>query len=72
MRPGSSWWISRDLPHLAAWPVGGLRPGVLQRQAVLIDPLMGRCQRGHELLRADHEDHIGRAPGIGGQLAAQG
>src|ERR1022692_1869463 len=60
----------QDLPDLAALSVGGLRPGVLQRQAVLIDPLVRCCQRGHELLRADHEDHIGRAPGVGGQLAA--
>ena len=35
----------QDLPHLAALPVSGLRPGVLQRQAVLIDPLMRRWLR---------------------------
>ncbi len=32
----------QDLPHLAVLPVSGLRPDVLQRQAVLIDPLMCR------------------------------
>src|SRR5450755_2108729 len=59
-----------DLPDLAVLPVGGLRAGVFQRQAVLIDPLVRRCQRGHELLRADDEDDIGGAPGVGGELAA--
>lgn len=49
----------RDLPDLAVLLVGGLRAGVFQRQAVLIDPLVRRCQRGHEPLRADHEDHVG-------------
>ena len=49
----------QDLPELAVLLVGGLRAGVFQRQAVLIDPLVRRCQRGHELLRADHEDHVG-------------
>ena len=58
------------VPDLAVLPVGGLRAGIFQRQAVLIDALMRRCQRGHELLRADHEDHIGRTPGVGGELAA--
>ena len=71
MRPGSSWWISQDLPDLAVLPVGGLRADVFQRQAVLIDALMRRGQRRHELLRADHEDHIGGAPGVGGKLAAR-
>ena len=38
-----------DLPDLAVLPVGGLRAGVFQRQAVLIDALMRRCQRRHKL-----------------------
>src|SRR4030081_3564441 len=59
-----------DFPDLAVLPVGGLRAGVFQRQAVLIDALMRRCQRRHELLRADDEDDIGGAPGVGGELAA--
>src|SRR5450755_694491 len=59
-----------DLPDLAVLPVSGLRAAVFQRQAVLIDALMRRCQRRHELLRADDEDDIGGAPGVGGQLAA--
>src|SRR4029077_15429672 len=48
----------QDLPDLAVLPVGGLRAGVLQRQAVLVDPLVRRGQRRHELLRADCEDHV--------------
>jgi hypothetical protein len=59
-----------DFPDLAVLPVGGLRAGVFQRQAVLINALMRRCQRRHELLRADDEDDIGGAPGVGGELAA--
>ena len=30
-----------DLPDLAVLPLGGLRAGVFQRQAVLVDPLVG-------------------------------
>ena len=30
----------QDLRHLAVLPVSGLRAGVLQRQAVLVDPLV--------------------------------
>src|ERR1700722_2710603 len=62
-----------DLEHLAdvaVLPVGGLRAGVLELQAVLIDTLVGRIQVGDELLRADDEDDVGRAPGVGGELAA--
>ena len=58
-----------DFPDLAVLPVGGLRADVFQRQAVLIDALMRRCQRGHELLRADDEDDVGGAPGVRGELA---
>jgi hypothetical protein len=60
-----------DLPHLAVLPVRGLRACVLEPEAVLIDALVRRCQRGHEFLRADHEDDIGGAPGVGGELAAR-
>jgi hypothetical protein len=35
-----------DLPDLAVLPVGGLRAGVFQRQAVLIDALVRRCSVG--------------------------
>src|SRR5258706_255450 len=63
--------IHQELPGLAVLPVGGLRAGVFQRQAVLIDPLVRRCQCGHELLRADNKDHIGRTPGVGGKLTAR-
>jgi hypothetical protein len=59
-----------DFPDLAVLPVGGLRAGVFQRQAVLLDALMRRFQGRHELLHAGHEDDIGGAPGVGGELAA--
>src|SRR6516225_12303228 len=61
----------QDLPDLAVLSVGSLRAGVFQRQAVGVDPLVRRGQRGHQLLRANHEDDLGRAPGVGGQLAAR-
>jgi hypothetical protein len=50
-----------DFPDLAVLPVGGLRAGVFQRQAVLIDALVRRCERRNELLPADDEDDIGGA-----------
>ena len=40
--------------------------------AVLVDPLMRRCQRGHQFLPADNQDHVGRAPGVRGELASRG
>jgi hypothetical protein len=64
-----------DLQHLpdpAVLPVGGLRAGVFQRQAVGVDPLVRRGQRGHQLLRASHEDHLGGSPGVGGQRPGLG
>ena len=51
----------QDLPDLAVLPVGGLRAGVFQRQAVLVDPLVRGLQGGDELLRAGDEDDVGRA-----------
>src|SRR5580658_3732211 len=59
-----------DLPDVAVLPVGGLRPGVLELQAVLVDPLPGGLDGGDDLLRASHEDDVGGAPGVGGELAA--
>ena len=59
-----------DLPDRAVLPVGRLRAGVLQYQAVLVDPLVGLLQARDELLRSDDEDDVGGAPGLGGQLAA--
>src|SRR5437016_9513497 len=61
-----------DLADAAVHPVGGDRAGVLEFQAVLEDPLARRFQVGHELLRADDEDHVGGTPGVGGELAAGG
>jgi hypothetical protein len=59
-----------NLPHRAVLPVGGLRPGILELEAVLVDPLVGRFQGGDELVRADDEGDIGGTPGVGGELAA--
>ena len=53
----------QDLPDLAVLPVGGLRAGVFELEAVLVDPLVRGLQGGHQLLRPDDEDDIGRAPG---------
>ncbi len=48
----------QHLPHRAVLPV-------------LVDPLVCRRQVRHQLLRADHEDHARRAPGVGRELAAR-
>ena len=61
-----------NLPDVAVLPVGGLRAGVLEHEAVLVYPLMGGLQRGHEFLRAHDEDDAGGSPGVGGELAARG
>ena len=60
-----------DLAERAVLPVGSEGAGVLERQAGLEDPLACRFRGGDELLRADGEDHAGRAPGVGGELAAR-
>src|SRR6185503_12110030 len=60
-----------DLADRAVLAVGSEGAGVLERQAVLEDPLTGRFRVGDELLRTDGEDHAGRAPGVGGELAAR-
>jgi hypothetical protein len=54
----------QDLPDGAVLPVGGLRPGVLEFQAVLVDPLVRRLEVRDEFLRAGDEDDIGGAPGV--------
>src|SRR4051794_9979395 len=59
-----------DLSDAAVLPIRGVGSSVLEFQAVLVDPLAGRFQVGHELLRADDEDHVGCPPGVGGELAA--
>ena len=59
-----------DLADPAVLPVGGVGAGVLEWQAVLVDPFACRFGVGDELLRADDEDDVGGAPGIGGELAA--
>src|SRR6516225_205170 len=48
----------QDFPHLAVLPVGGLRAGVFELEAVLVDPLVRGLQRGDELLRAGDEDDV--------------
>jgi hypothetical protein len=61
-----------DLPDEAVLAVCGLGPRVLQLETVLVDPLVRGLHRGHELLCADDEDDVGRAPRVGGELAARG
>jgi hypothetical protein len=53
-----------DLAHEAVLPVGGVRAGVLEPQAVLVDPLVPSLDRGDELLRADDEDDVSGAPDV--------
>ena len=50
----------QDLPNLAVVAVGGLGAGIIQLEAVLEDPLVRGLQGGDELLRASHEDDVGR------------
>src|SRR5215204_1414371 len=59
-----------NLCDLAVLPVGGVRPRILEWEAVLGDPLTGLLRGGDELLRADDEDDVCGAPHIGGELAA--
>ncbi len=59
-----------DLADAAVDAVGGVGACVLERQAVLDDALVGCLEIGLELLRPDDEDDVGRAPGVGGELAA--
>src|SRR4029453_8240995 len=61
-----------DLSDAAVLPVGSVRAGVLELEAVLVDPLARRFHAGYELLCADDEDDVGGAPGVGGELAARG
>ena len=49
-----------DLADPAVLPVGGIRTGVFERQAVLDDSLMRLFEAVDELLRADDEDDVGR------------
>jgi hypothetical protein len=60
----------QDLPDEAVLAIGGDRPGVLEFQAVLIDPLPCRLQVGDQFLCTYDEDDIGGDPGVGGQLAS--
>src|SRR5260370_31595733 len=55
-----------NLPDVAVLPVGGLRAGILQLQAVLVDPLVRRLAGGDDFLGADDQDDVGGAPGVGG------
>src|SRR6476469_1648273 len=54
----------QDLPHGAVLSVDRQGSSVLELQAVLDDPLACRLGGGDELLGADDEDHIRRAPGV--------
>ncbi len=71
----AAWQLLVDLENLpdgTVLPVGGIRAGVLEFQAVLVDPFVCRFHGGDEFLRADDEDDAGGAPGVGGELAAGG
>jgi hypothetical protein len=60
-----------DLQHFAndaVLPVRRIRTRVLQLEAVLDDPLTRGLGVAEELLRADDEDDIGRAPGVRSEL----
>src|SRR3982074_2866483 len=61
-----------NLSDVAVLPIGGIRASVLEFEAVLEDPLACCVERWDEFLRADDEDHVGGAPGVGGELAAGG
>src|SRR5207247_9468060 len=61
-----------DLAEAAVLTVRSVGSSVLEFQAVLDDPLARRFRGGHELLRADDEDHVSGTPGVGGELAAGG
>src|SRR5437588_6384611 len=61
-----------NLSDAAVLPVRSVGSSVLELQAVLDDPLARRFKVGHELLRADDEDHVAGAPGVRGELAAGG
>ena len=61
-----------NLADGAVLPVRGLRAGVLEDQAVLVDPLVRCFQRQAQLLRADNEDDVGGSPCAGRELAAGG
>src|SRR5258707_15863818 len=61
-----------DLPDAAVLAVCGLGASILERQAVLVDPVMSRAQGRDEFLRADDEDDVGSPPGVGAELAARG
>src|SRR6476661_9341789 len=61
-----------DLPDVAVLPVGGLRAGILELEAVLVDPLARRLEGRNDLLGADDQDDVGGTRGVGGELAAGG
>src|SRR6476661_4359238 len=61
-----------DLSDVAVLPVGGLRAGILELEAVLVDPFARRLEGGDDFLGAGDQDDVGGAPGVGGELAAGG
>ena len=61
-----------DLADPAVHPVDLAGAGILELEAVLVDPLVCRFEVWDELLGADDEDDLGRTPRVGGELAAQG
>ncbi len=53
-----------DLADAAVLPVNGEGAGVLEFEAVLVDPLVRGLQVGNEFLCAHDEDHVGSAPRV--------
>jgi hypothetical protein len=58
-----------DLADDAVLSVCSVRAGVFEFQAVLVDALAGRAGIGNELLRADDEDDVGGARGVGAAVS---
>jgi hypothetical protein len=61
-----------NLSNGAVLPVGGECASVLELEAVLEDPLACCVECRDEFLRADDEDDVRGAPGVGGELASRG
>jgi DNA-binding MarR family transcriptional regulator len=59
-----------DLVDAAVDAVGRLGAGVLEREGVLLDPAETLIEVRHDLLRADHEDHLPGPADVWTELAA--
>src|SRR5258706_5507608 len=52
-----------DLPDVAVLPVGGLRAGILELEAVLVDPLARRLEAWDDFLGTGDQDDRDGSPG---------